>query len=665
MAQHVGDGRRLPVDTLRSAEVTGLAPHPTAATAATPYVRLDAEALRRRAVTSITDALRLLPGVTLRDYGGAGGLKTVSVRGLGAAHTTVVYNGLALTDTQSGQTDLSRFAAGRLSSLSLATLDAPELLTPVRSLGAATLSLTTIGAPDRQDASAAQERPAGLHGSLGIRQGAFSTYGATLALRLALTQRTTATLGGDWSWARNDYPFTVINGVATEHLRRQNSRMQTVTAEGTLRTRLERGSIETVVSYDRNHRRLPGQVILYVNGNNERLTSETALGQSFWRYRHGAWQAYAALKLTQQRSLYDKPDRQYSGGLLSQHYTQREGYLTAGVAYRPHRLVRLAWATDYAHAALSSELRGGLAADDGPIRRDTWLTALSARLGSERWEVTARLLTHRHRNRLREASPSGNDRLVPSLTASAALWQGTAGKLRLRAGWKESFRAPTFTELYYYHLGSPTLRPERTHQFSGGVTLALAPRGRWLPELTLTADAYHNRVTDRIMAVPYTLYLWRMVNREEVRTTGFDLTLTALFTLPGRHRQTLAPALNYSLQHGRDLSQPGTRSYGLQPVYTPRHSGTASLAWESPWINAAARLTFSSERWTTEAHVGGTRLPPWQEWGFSLWRTLTLSPRHRLTLRADLVNAFDRRYEIIARYPMPGRSYRVEAVWAF
>ncbi len=656
-------------DTLRGAEVRGRAEvSPTRS--ATPFVRLDSAALQRRAVASMTDALRLLPGVVVRDYGGAGGLKTVSVRGLGAAHTTVVYNGLPLADTQNGQTDLSRFALGRLTAISLATLDAPQLLVPVRSLGTATLSLSTLEAAPATATDASAVHPARpLHGSVALRQGSFSAYGATLALRYRPTRRTTATLGGDWSWARNDYPFTVVNGVATAHLRRQNSRMQTVNAEGVLATRFDHGSLTTTLSFDRNHRRLPGQVIYYVNGNNERLTSETALAQTYGRYERGPWQAFAAFKASQQRSLYDKPDAQYPGGLLSQHYAQREAYLTAGLSYQPHRLVTLAWATDYAHNGLRSEIKGGLVASDAPVRRDTWLTVLSVRLGAAWWEVTARAQTHRHRDHLAAsdaAASPGSDRITPSLTASAALWQGAKGTLRLRAGWKEGFRPPTFTELYYYHLGSSTLRPERTRQFSGGLTLALQPSLRWWPVLTFTADAYHSRVLDRIMAIPYTLYLWRMVNRAEVRTTGLDLTLTGTLRLTGcRGDQRLTPALNYSLQQARDLSEPGTLGYGRQPVYTPRHSGTASLAWESPWLSAAARLTFSSERWTTEAHVAGTRLPSWQEWGFTLWRTLALGARHRLTLRADLVNAFDRRYEVIARYPMPGRAYRVEATWHF
>ena len=68
-------------------------------------------------VVDMPGALRRMAGVNLRDYGGAGGLKTVSVRGLGAAHTIVTYDGLAVGDARQGQTDLSRFSLDNISAL--------------------------------------------------------------------------------------------------------------------------------------------------------------------------------------------------------------------------------------------------------------------------------------------------------------------------------------------------------------------------------------------------------------------------------------------------------------------------------------------------------------------------------------------------------------------
>ena len=56
-------------------------------TSTAPLHILDSDEMLSLGVTDVADALHRIPGVTLRDYGGAGGLKTVSVRGFGAKHT--------------------------------------------------------------------------------------------------------------------------------------------------------------------------------------------------------------------------------------------------------------------------------------------------------------------------------------------------------------------------------------------------------------------------------------------------------------------------------------------------------------------------------------------------------------------------------------------------
>ncbi|MDE5975302.1 MAG: Plug domain-containing protein, partial [Muribaculaceae bacterium] len=79
------------VTVLKEVEVSSARKSKTVSSV-TPYQKIDSEQLQNRGVTDISDAIRRLAGTNLRDYGGAGGMKTVSVRGLGATHTAVVYD---------------------------------------------------------------------------------------------------------------------------------------------------------------------------------------------------------------------------------------------------------------------------------------------------------------------------------------------------------------------------------------------------------------------------------------------------------------------------------------------------------------------------------------------------------------------------------------------
>ena len=66
-------------------------------TSTAPMHIIDSEQILMLGITDVADALHRIPGVTLRDYGGAGGMKTVSVRGFGAKHTGVSYDGIIVS----------------------------------------------------------------------------------------------------------------------------------------------------------------------------------------------------------------------------------------------------------------------------------------------------------------------------------------------------------------------------------------------------------------------------------------------------------------------------------------------------------------------------------------------------------------------------------------
>ena len=606
--------------------------------------------MQQRGVTNIGDALRRFSGVNLRDYGGAGGLKTVSVRGLGAGHTAVSYDGLTVTDTRQGQIDLGQFSINRLGNLSLQNMGDGQLLCPVRNMAAAVVSLHMPWA---------QQADSLWHGAATLRQAAFGTYAPSLSVQKRVARNTSLGIGGDYFFAHNNYPFYVENGVASETLRRTNSRMQTATTEVNLHQTLQHEGLLTAKAYFyHNYRRLPGMVYLYVNQNDERLKEETAFVQSRWTQRFGRFSLMAAAKYNWQMSRYADIDKQYPNGALRQDYYQREVYATAGTAYDICSWLKAAYATDYAYTSLNSNQT-----TDNHVSRDTWLQALSLEAQTQRFTLQLRGLYHRYWNQQRGNSAARDARkLTPTVTASYLVMRQPLW-LYVRAGYQELFRMPTFTESYYYHLGSKTLRPELTRQLSAGLTLQATPTAAW-PLLALTADGYYNKVTDRIVSIPYNLYVWRTVNMGDVRAAGLDLTLQSQWHLGHRGHELLL-ASNYSYQRCTDHTSPTQSTWHKQLAYTPEHSGAASLTWQSPWVSIVAHTTYASRRWCTNNHLPTTDLRAYSEWGFTAMRSFSLNQRLRLDLRADLVNAFNHHYEVVANYPMPGRAYRIEAKLIF
>ena len=64
---------------------------------------------------SVGTLLRI-PGLSLSDYGGLAGLKSVSLRGLGTAHTDIYLDGVRISNFQSGQSDLGMLPLENLGS---------------------------------------------------------------------------------------------------------------------------------------------------------------------------------------------------------------------------------------------------------------------------------------------------------------------------------------------------------------------------------------------------------------------------------------------------------------------------------------------------------------------------------------------------------------------
>lgn len=616
-----------------------------------PAQSLDTAAMRRLGVTDTGDALRRLAGINLRDYGGAGGLKTVSVRGMGAGHTAVVYDGLAVSDLQSGQADIGRFPIERLAGVGLSVAGNDRLLCPVRNLAAATVFLRSL---------AADTVVRGTHFSGGLVHGSFGTVQPSVRLAASAGRRTALAVAGDFYYGRNDYPFTLKNGILQTRERRANSRIQTWTAEADVLHRTRGGGTWATKAYFYDtHRRLPGQVVLYTSGNSERLSEQTAFAQSRWAQRWRAWEAQAAGKFNWQASRYTDIGGQYPGGALRQHYWQREWYFTGGAAWHGGPWA-VAYAADYSFHSLSSNL-----ATSNDVWRHSVQQALSARYATRRVRATVRCIGSIFLNGAAPGQQAAADarRLAPSASLS---WLAVEGKrlparLYARIYYKEYFRVPTFTESYYYHLGSQDLRPELTRQLGAGLTFQAAP-ARWWPSVRLSLDGYYNRIADRITSVPYNLYVWRTVNMGRVRAGGLDATAGAKFRLAAGH--VLIFTANYSFQRAEDRTDPSTRTYGKQPAYMPRHSGAGALAYESRWLGCAVHATAAACRYSSNEHLPATEMPGYVEAGLTLYRSFALA-KGRLDARADLINAFDKQYEVVRRYPMPGRAYKLSLTYSW
>lgn len=619
-------------------------------TSTAPLFNLTSERMKTMGVTDISDALHRLPGINIRDYGGAGGMKTVSVRGFGTTHTGVIYDGIVLSDCQSGKIDLSRYSLDNVGSLSLIVGDNSDIFVPAKaSASAASIIISSMSVPGPMDSL--------WHVTGQMRFGSFGTYNPYFKVGKSLTPKFSFSVIGEYTHAKNDYPFTLENGKLVTRERRNNSMMNSWHGEINTRWRLTPASmLDAKVYYYDNNRQLPGPVILYNPICHEKLRDRNFFGQLTYKNLSISKFSFQGLaKFNWDASLYHDEDGKYPGGILDEDYFQREVYVSGSALYVPTDKLAFNYSADYFYNNLTTNQMEVV----GPWRHSV-LQSFTGKFQNSWLLATARLLWSIYDNGVKEGiSSKDENKLSPSLSVSV---QPMRNRLFfIRASYKNIFRMPTFNETYYFRMGSTSLKPEDTDQFNLGLTWQYNSTN-WLNALVLTGDVYYNNVKDKIVALPMNMFIWTMTNMDKARAFGADVTASATFNIA--RGQNLVFAGNYSWQRVQPRTSPKDPDYNKQVAYTPIHSGAASLSWENPWVDVVVHTTGASDRYGTNSNLPITRIKGYMEMGAALIRSFKIK-RNTIDLRFDMTNILDTQYEIVGNYPMPGRAWKFTLTYKY
>lgn len=623
-------------DTLGVARIS--ADRSTVSTGAAPVRSATAGQIGRAGMRSMDEVLRRFAGVSVKDYGGIGGLKTVSIRNFGAQHTAVVYNGVVVPDIQNGQIDISHFDLENLESLSVSIGGNADIFRSARTLASTGVLEIRNRRPELKD------NPFSI--SSGMRIASFSTYNPYLSYNQCLGDRWTSGISLNYLNSRGAYPFTLVNGDRRTRETRHGSDVSSLRAEvGFFGNLAHDGKLDFRVNAYLSERGLPGVVILYAQNPSERLWDRNLSASALYEKTFGqGWRLSANLSYSNAWNrylntspLYPKPEddrylqQEYAAGMILQK--------TLG------ENLKLAFAADAFADILWSDI------PECPFpTRFTAVPAVSAQYDRARLSLVASISGTLLAERVKtgEAAPS-RARVSPSLSAVYRI----TDSLRLRASVRDGYRVPTFNDLYYARVGNRNIQPEKALQINAGIVwLGNAGRFRWQG----TADMYYNEVRDKIVAVP-TMFIWKMRNAGRVRMAGADLALTCEYMLS--RGMALDFEASYSFQYAVDVTDPAAKNYLHQIPYTPRHTGGLSMTFVSPWVNFSYNCQAVGRRYSMNQNIAANEIMAYADHGISLNRKFNLGRGVSLDAGLEALNLADVNYEVIKYYPMPGRSYRL------
>jgi vitamin B12 transporter len=618
-----------------------------AETSAAPLQALNQTDLKGLSVELVPDALKFFSGVVVKDYGGAGGMKTLSIRSLGAHHTAVSYDGIVLTDCQTGQLDLSKFSLDNVDLLSLSIGDGNTIFQPARAFAAS--GLLTIRTK-RPEFSAEHH----LKGMVRAQLGSFGTQQINGSLGVNVFSSWALSFNGQYLHSDGDYPYRIQYGNTNgETLHRTNNETTSFRFESNVAKKLrESGLLELKVYHYNAQKALPGAVILYNPTSNQRLWDNANFVQAHVEdliSKKLSWQFNAKYNQTRQRYL--NPDYLDASGEEDDRYSQREGYVSSVFNLQSTRKLSFAWASDGAVASMDCNVKDFAV----PIRY-TFLNNLAVKYVDSRVVTTASILA----TGMREATQTGTAgsdiaRLSPSINVSVQPFSALSG-LRIRSFWKNSFRPPSFNDLYYSALGNTNLKPENSNQVNLGITYGQT----FLREgsvFGLSIDLYHNELTNKIMALPTrNMFVWSMTNLGRVEVNGLDLNAHVRASI--LDDIVLQGTWNHSYQRALDMTDRNSKTYNQQIAYTPRVYGSARMGVSYKKIDLGYSMIYSGHRYVTGQNLVENDLPGYTEHSMSMGYAFKQGQLD-WTLRMDVQNLWATSYEIVRNFPMPGRAFRV------
>ena len=618
-----------------------------------PVQSFSGDDIRLMGLQNLADAVKKFAGTSVKDYGGIGGMKTVSVRNLGAQHTAVSYDGIVVSNTQAGQIDIGRFSLDNVSLLSMAVGQSSDMLQSARHYASAAVMGISTAQPLPADKSSLLR--------IGLSGGSWGQINPKVRLWQRLSGSSVLSINADYMRADGTYPYTLVNGLESTRERRENSGISQWHVEGNVNTSFSDSSrLDVKAYYYRSSRGLPGSVILYNNESNEHLWDENLFAQAIYNKRwNEQWQWVARAKYTHSWNKYEDYNIKYTNGRKEELNSQDEYYASATINWQPLRWLSMSLAEDAAFNKLRTTVNGS----PNPLRF-TSLTALAAKLRIGRLTAEGNMVMTYATESLTESekyslkTPDDRKHLSPSLSLSWRILPEEA--LYIRALYKSTFRMPTFNDLYYLQIGNTSLRPEKAHEYGIGITWNSRRTG-CLKYIALTADGYHNNVTDKIVAFPST-YIWKMVNFGKVEIWGVDATVATEVDIARKTCAVLSASLSF--QDAQDKT-PGSATYGSQLPYTAKVSGGISLILNTPWLTVGYSATGQGKRYSMAQNIREYQLPAFMEHSVSISRRFDLGNSSNINLQLSVNNITDEQYEIIKYYPMPGRSLTASATVEF
>lgn len=639
-------------DTVRETEIVKVDVYKKNFKEILPAQTLSGEQLERLNSHSVADALRYFSGVQIKDYGGIGGMKTINIRSMGSQHVGVFYDGIQLGNAQNGLVDLGRFSLDDIEEISLYNGQKSEIFQPAKDFGSS-------GSIYLQPKTPSFKLNKKTNLVLRLKNSSIDLFNPSFRLEQKISDKVSASFSSEFLQSDGIYKFryrkkypdgeTAYDTIA----KRFDSDINSKRFETSLHGTLNNGNWNVRGYGYLSNRGIPGAIV----NNRFGARGQRMIDENYFVQANLIKKIFPKIK-TQFKAKFAYDYTRFVDTLETQAalpvintYIQKEVYLSSSNLYSVTPNWDFSANVDFQYNHLEADL-----VNFSYPTRYTSLLAFATTYQWEKLKFLGSVLGTFVKEEV-EMNAKSPDKTEWTPAAFLSYQPFDSRDFTIRAFYKNTFRMPTFNDLYYTVIGNSLLKPEFTNQYNLGFTYQKFYQNQALQSFYIKVDGYFNKVKDKIIAAPNgSMFRWTMYNLGEVEIIGTDVNIQADVNVGN---VKLKPLLSYTYQNSRDFTDRNDSFFGHQIPYTPWHSGTFTLMSDYKDWSFNYSFIYVGERYdVNQDNIAYNYVQPWYTHDLSIQKKMNWK-NYQFKASLEVNNIFNQFYEVVLSYPMPGRHFKL------
>ena len=589
----------------------------------------------------LTDALDYADGTFIRDYGFNSGLKTVTLNSTQTEHTLILYNGVRLNSQQNSQFDIGLLQLDDISKIEISKGGASSLF-GTEAIGGVVNILSGNNYIDK---------PLGFE-----LKNEFGSYGFNKFYIKGLNGIKTgnhSALDLSYSFSneqsRNNYDYYYFDGFSNSNREMKYSAFTQRAFNFNLHYKINKSAgLRYFTLYNYKNRELPGIDIGYVSTASRQIDRDLISSVVYDKklnkkisFKTNASYKYSLLNYYDEITSAPEP--------VNSFYKINSFAHNSELNYLPSKKYEFDFGYDLSYNTMTSN--------------ETEVSKLfqGALYGAGRVEVPVPLISKfTVYPSLRSDYYSDINKNVFSGKLGINIKPLENESFALKSSIANSYKVPTFNELYWLGLGNKNLLPEKSVSFDAGAyyTFRLFALNR------IELSYFNINTVDRIVWTPDSRGVWRPINVGRVKSEGIDASFKTAFKMFENYTAGFGFNYNYGTALKKSKDTPDDESYNKQLLYLPQEyvKSSFNLSYEPggsivKLISLNVFYTFTGKRYIDAEN---TRFIPYYElFDGNVKLTLNLF-KTETSVKFAVNNLGNEDYQVMYGYPMALRNYKLQ-----